>query len=201
MYAPLGRVRRTPPLSPSQDGRSRTDALRHPGPADCQAFPHPETGSRTSRLSCLSRPRRSWAAEAEGDRTLLIRLTAELIQFVSSSRWVRLPRASSGSRTRVSTRARWQSTAPSWTQAVPAAGVEPAAPWFSARCSDRLSYTGILHRRQQESNLFEAALQAAAWPSGPGVSNNQEPAVGLEPTRSALRGRCPSRRAAPASRQ
>ena len=25
----------------SQDGRIRTDALRHPKPADCQAFPHP----------------------------------------------------------------------------------------------------------------------------------------------------------------
>src|SRR4051812_15423295 len=52
-------------------------------------------------------------------------------------------------------------------------------------------------RRQQESNLFETALQAAAWPSGPGVITCQEPAVGLEPTGSALRGRCPARRAAP----
>src|SRR5262245_16212137 len=41
-------------------------------------------------------------------------------------------------------------------------------------------------------------LQPTAWPSGPGVIKEQEPAVGLEPTSSALRGRCPARRASPA---
>ena len=120
--------------------------------------------------------------------------------FVGSCHRVRF-RASSGSRTRTPSMASWHAAATSWTQAVPAAGVEPAAPWFSARCSDRLSYTGIRQRRPQESNLFEAALQAAAWPSGPGVLTSQEPAVGLEPTRSALRGRCPAPRASPVSRQ
>jgi hypothetical protein len=53
---------------------------------------------------------------------------------------------------------------------VPAAGVEPAAFAFSARRSDRLSYTGIV----------------------------DQPAVGLEPTSSALRERCPACRASPA---
>src|SRR5947199_186834 len=41
-------------------------------------------------------------------------------------------------------------------------------------------------------------LQPIAWPSGPCVIEEQEPAVGLEPTWSALRGRCPACRASPA---
>ena len=42
-------------------------------------------------------------------------------------------------------------------------------------------------------------LQPTAWPSGPGVTFiSQEPAVGLEPTSSALRGWCPACRATPA---
>lgn len=59
---------------------------------------------------------------------------------------------------------------------VPAAGVEPAAFAFSARRSNRLSYTGIdlppsplyagarevKQRRRQESNLRQAGLQPAA---------------------------------------
>jgi hypothetical protein len=42
-------------------------------------------------------------------------------------------------------------------------------------------------------------LQPTTWPSGPGVFViGPEPAVGLEPTWSALRGRCPACRASPA---
>lgn len=44
-------------------------------------------------------------------------------------------------------------------------------------------------------------LQPTAWPSGPGIIEEQEPAVGLEPTSSALRRRCPACRASPASRE
>src|SRR5437016_2662971 len=44
-------------------------------------------------------------------------------------------------------------------------------------------------------------LQPAAWPSGPGVIHQRKPAVGLEPTWSALRERCPARRASPALEQ
>ena len=45
-------------------------------------------------------------------------------------------------------------------QAVPAAGVEPAASAFSARRSYRLSYTGISQRRRQESNLLDSRVAA-----------------------------------------
>ena len=41
-------------------------------------------------------------------------------------------------------------------QAVPAAGVEPAASAFSARRSHHLSYTGMSKRRRQESNLLDS---------------------------------------------
>jgi hypothetical protein len=43
-----------------------------------------------------------------------------------------------------------------------------------------------------------ATGQESLRPFGPGVINDQEPAVGLEPTLSALRERCPARRASPA---
>lgn len=80
-------------------------------------------------------------------------------------------------------------------RAVPA-GLEPATRWLTT------SRTTVVlrdnQRRRQESNLLEIGLQPTAWPSSPGVINHPEPAVGLEPTGSALRGRCPTRRAAPA---
>ncbi len=57
----------------------------------------------------------------------------------------------------------------------------------------------MCQRRRQESNLLFVGLQPTAWPSGPGVRENQEPAVGLEPTRAALQERCPTCRASLAS--
>jgi hypothetical protein len=44
-------------------------------------------------------------------------------------------------------------------------------------------------------------LQPTAWPSSPGVKEDQEPTVGLEPTSTALRERRPARRASSASEQ
>jgi hypothetical protein len=82
-------------------------------------------------------------------------------------------------------------------ETVPAAGVEPAASAFSARRSYRLSYTGMSKRPWWESNPRHAILQIAASPLDHRIRT--EPAVGLEPTSSALRGRCPARRASPAS--
>src|SRR5262249_25793263 len=46
------------------------------------------------------------------------------------------------------------------TQAVPAAGFEPAAFSFSGRRSYRLSYTGRNQRRRQESNLRQCRVAA-----------------------------------------
>ena|SRR5262249_10089091 len=57
-------------------------------------IPHPSLlkfGIRTSRQSRFHAPDDLCRAEAEGNRTLLIRFAAELIQFVCSCRWVRLP--------------------------------------------------------------------------------------------------------------
>ncbi len=79
---------------------------------------------------------------------------------------------------------------------VPAAGVEPAASAFSARRSHHLSYTGMKQRRRQESNLRQVGLQPTAGAVRSGVM--REPAVGLEPTLSALRERRSTCRAAPA---
>jgi hypothetical protein len=70
---------------------------------------------------------------------------------------------------------------------VPAAGVEPAAFAFSARRSYRLSYTGIGPRRRQESNLLRSRVAADRLAVRPRRPLRQEPAVGLEPTSSALR--------------
>ena len=81
---------------------------------------------------------------------------------------------------------------------VPAAGLEPAASASSARRSYRLSYTGMSKRPWWESNPRHAILQIAASPLDHRIRT--EPAVGLEPTRPALRGRCPACRASPASR-
>src|SRR5688572_24107686 len=83
-------------------------------------------------------------------------------------------------------------------KAVPAAGVEPAAFAFSARRSYRLSYTGISQRRRQESNLLRSRVAADRLALRPRRHHLQEPAVGLEPTSSALRERCPACRASPA---
>jgi hypothetical protein len=100
------------------------------------------------------------------------------------------------------------SSTPSWriarlsyilSETVPAAGVEPAASAFSARRSHHLSYTGKSQRRRQESNLLDSRVAAdrlAVRPQRPFII--KEPAVGLEPTSSALLGRCPARRASPA---
>jgi hypothetical protein len=61
------------------------------------------------------------------------------------------------------------SSPPSWriarlsyilSEAVPAAGVEPAASAFSARRSHHLSYTGMSKRRRQESNLLRCRVAA-----------------------------------------
>jgi hypothetical protein len=61
------------------------------------------------------------------------------------------------------------SSTPSWrisrlsyilSEAVPAAGVEPAASAFSARRSHHLSYTGMSKRRRQESNLLDSRVAA-----------------------------------------
>jgi hypothetical protein len=91
----------------------------------------------------------------------------------------------------------WPANGPLPEKSVPAAGVEPAAPSVSARCSDQLSYTGIGQRRRQESNLLESRVAADRLAVRP--RRHREPAVGLEPTSSALRGRCPADRASLAS--
>ena len=61
------------------------------------------------------------------------------------------------------------SSSPSWriamlshilSEAVPAAGIEPAASAFSARRSHHLSYTGMNQRRRQESNLLDSRVAA-----------------------------------------
>src|SRR6266566_1057512 len=52
---------------------------------------------------------------------------------------------------------------------------------------------------RQESNLLLVGLQPTAWPSSPGVIKDQEPAVGLEPTRAPLQEGCSACRAALAS--
>jgi hypothetical protein len=72
---------------------------------------------------------------------------------------------------------------------VPTAGVEPAAFSSSGRRSYRLSYVGP-QRPRWESNPRRAILRTAASPLGHRVVS--EPAAGLEPTRAALRERCPS---------
>ena len=71
---------------------------------------------------------------------------------------------------------------------VPAAGFEPAAFRSSGGRSYHLSYTGIDQRHRQEP-----------WVTWNLPWRHQEPAVGLEPTRSALRERRPACRASPAS--
>src|SRR2546426_359678 len=88
------------------------------------------------------------------------------------------------------------SSTPSWriarlsyilSKAVPAAGVEPAAAAFSARRSHQLSYTGMSKRRRQESNLLDSRVAADRLAVRPRRHvPHQEPAVGLEPTSSAL---------------
>ena len=53
-------------------------------------------------------------------------------------------------------------------------------------------------RASRSRTCLIVSLQPTAWPSGPSLIEEQEPAVGLEPTWSALRGRCPACRASPA---
>ena len=68
---------------------------------------------------------------------------------------------------------------------VPAAGVEPAASAFSARCSHRLSYTGMIRDAGRSRTCFKrvaADRLAAADSPEPVPSRKPEPAVGLEPT-------------------
>ena len=107
------------------------------------------------------------------------------------------------------------------------AGLEPAPVWLTAsrttvvlqgkissggwgRTSGLLGFQAAaaltsseLHRnrqrRRQESNLLQSRVAADRLAVRPRRHlRHQEPAVGLEPTWSALRGRCPARRASPA---
>jgi hypothetical protein len=66
-------------------------------------------------------------------------------------------------------------------KAVPAAGVEPAAPSVSARCSYQLSYTGIGQSQRWDSNPLTPRYEGGARP----VEHRWHRGwpVGVEPTR------------------